>query len=80
MNNNTKSKSKLTHVRKAKRTGAAELVSSNPRRNMAMRVFHNVDAHGCKSSITRHEPLNPQRFVTPINHKYIEYRQPVGAK
>jgi len=77
MNRNTRSRK--NKARKATRTGDAKVISQSTKRNMQQVVYHNVDAKGCKSSITRHEPISDKRFVKPANHKYLgtAYRQPV---
>lgn len=57
------------------------LVSSNPRRNTAMRVYVNTDAKGKSFSITRHEPLNEKAPITFKNHGYVKgYRQPANIR
>ncbi len=59
-------------------------ISQSPRRNMQQVVFHNTGADGRKTSITRHIPMNENRFVTYANHGFVakagEYRQPAGAR
>lgn len=39
------------------------VISVSPKKNIEMVVYHNVDEKGRKASITRHEPLNPQKHV-----------------
>jgi hypothetical protein len=55
-------------------------VSRATRRNMQQIVFRNKNANGLSDSITRHEPISPNNYVTHKNHKYMEYRQPAGAR
>ncbi len=67
-NKNTKIRNRRNHVR----TGDAELISSSPRRNMAMRVLRNPG-----DSRTVHEALDPTRWVDFKNHGYIA-KDPTG--
>lgn len=56
-----------------------ETVSTNRRRNMAMRAYHNTDDKGIKTSITVHEPMTQGEYVKFKNHsnyKDFTYRQP----
>ena len=58
------------------RVRADGLVSSNRKRNLAMRVYQNKDVDGKKESLTVHEPLLKGEFIKPRSHTYITYRQP----
>ena len=55
------------------------IITQNPRRNLAMRVYQNADGKGTRSSITRHEPLQAGRFIVARNHGYLKYQQPNNA-
>lgn len=59
MNLNTRRRLRL--VRKDCRTGSRKEVSASTRKNISMFVFHNVDEHGTKSSITRFVAINTAR-------------------
>jgi len=52
------------------------VISASPKRNMAMRVYKNVDDKGKATSLTAHEPLRSNEYVTPKGHNYITYKQP----
>lgn len=60
--------------------GADKIVSTNRKRNMAMRVFRNKNEFGKSSSMTVHAPLDPEFPVVFKGHEYIAdkrlYRQP----
>jgi hypothetical protein len=59
-----------------------DTVSTNRKRNTAMRVYHNTDASGRKCSLTVHEPMLKGEYMTFKNHgsyKDFNYRQPSSA-
>lgn len=60
MNKNTKRNSEAKH--KAARTGTqAGAVSVSPSKNVKMVIYHNKPESGPSSSITRFEPLTPDK-------------------
>ena len=58
-------------VRSTSLVGSNDTVSTNRRRNMAMRVYRNKDENGKQSSLTTHEPLLAGEFVTFKGHDYL---------
>ena len=64
------------------------VVSSNPARNTQMRELQNHNENGYGQSVTVHDSINRNQFVTHKGHGYLvkderdnnQYRQPKGAK
>ena len=68
MNKNTARNKRLN--RKEVRTGAKEVISQSPRRNMEMRVLRNTEG-GAAYSATVHVPIVKERDVRHKNHGYL---------
>lgn len=74
----------ITATLECSRPNGEGVVSASPRRNMQMRVLHNENGNGGKSSLTVHEPIRGDRPVRFKGHGYIfkdersGYFQPKG--
>ena len=69
----------IAQVRPTSLLGSNDTVSSNRRRNMAMRVYRNRDESGKKDTVTVHEPLLKGEFVTFKGHDYMRKDESNGG-
>lgn len=69
--NHGKSTFRPITVTTAIRNGDGIVSTSGSRRNMQMRILHNSNGDGGKSSLTVHEPINGSYPVIHPNHSYM---------